>query len=220
MTTTLTTIELSCPVCHTRFVSRAARVAGAVRARRTDFHEQSWDAPFVPHLVHACRRCGYAGLEAEFSADATIDPRVVERVWEELAPRIGPNELTGSEKYEFAARIASWQGAESRQIGDLWLRAAWCCVEERDSEAERYYRRFAVRAFEDALATYDGIARDERAVTTYLVGELWRRIGDQRTAAAWFDRVADEVTIPRAQRWIVDAALRQKTSPREWFTAL
>ncbi|HEX2162369.1 MAG TPA: hypothetical protein VHM02_00320, partial [Thermoanaerobaculia bacterium] len=38
--------------------------------------------------------------------------------------------------------------------------------------------------FEQGLASYDAIARDERAVITYLVGELWRRAGDAARAAA------------------------------------
>jgi len=71
--------------------------------------------------------------------------------------------------------------------------------------------------FEQALARYDGVARDERAVIAYLVGELWRRIGDERTARDWFDRVPDEVSDCGAQNWIIAAARRQSTDPLEWF---
>jgi hypothetical protein len=76
--------------------------------------------------------------------------------------------LAGSDKYEFAAKVATWQGAEPRRVADLLLRAAWCCVDEGDTEAERYFRRQAAWAFERALASYDGVERDERAVLTYL----------------------------------------------------
>ena len=119
--------------------------------------------------------------------------------------------------YEFAAKVASWQGEQPRRLGELWLRAAWCCVDENDVEGERYYRRHAVWAFEEALATYDGVGRDERALITYLVGELWRRIGDEQRAKKWFDRVPVEITSPTRQRWVADAARQQKHQPREWF---
>ena len=77
--------------------------------------------------------------------------------------------------------------ADLRKLTDLLLRAAWCCVDEGDSEAERFFRRKAAWKFEEALGSFDGVGREERAVLTYLVGELWRRIGDLRfeTEGAW-----------------------------------
>ena len=120
-------------------------------------------------------------------------------------------------KYEAAAKVAEWQGVESRQIADLLLRAAWCCVDEDDIEAERYFRRLAAWSFEQALGSYDGVAQEERAVLTYLVGELWRRIGDIQQARQWFDRVSDELVDPEAQHWILAAAEQQRTDPQEWF---
>jgi hypothetical protein len=65
---------------------------------------------------------------------------------------------------------------------------------------------------------FDGVPRDERAVINYLVGELWRRIGDAALAEAWFDRVRTEVVDGEAQQWIVEAADQQRDCPREWFS--
>jgi hypothetical protein len=71
--------------------------------------------------------------------------------------------------------------------------------------------------FEECLQAYDAVPQEERAILTYLVGELWRRIGDSRKAAMWFDHVAGEVTDLQSQQWVVDAADQQKVNPREWF---
>jgi hypothetical protein len=71
--------------------------------------------------------------------------------------------------------------------------------------------------FEESLQAYDAVPREERAILTYLVGELWRRIGDIKKATAWFGRVAGEVTDPQSQQWVVDAADQQRLNPREWF---
>jgi uncharacterized protein len=54
-------------------------------------------------------------------------------------------------------------------------------------------------------------------VLTYLVGELWRRVGDTAQAAAWFNRVAAEITELSTQQWVLDAARQQRDCPREWF---
>jgi hypothetical protein len=90
-------------------------------------------------------------------------------------------------------------------------------VDEGDVEAERYFRRRAAWKFDEALGTFDGVVREERAVLTYLVGELWRRVGDDSQAAAWFDRVEGEVVDTQTQSWVIDAARQQRDCPREWF---
>ncbi|HEX2716360.1 MAG TPA: DUF2225 domain-containing protein, partial [Gemmatimonadaceae bacterium] len=71
--------------------------------------------------------------------------------------------------------------------------------------------------FEESLASFDGVPREERAVLTYLVGELWRRVGDVARAGEWFELVAEEIVDPQTQRWIIDAARQQRDCPREWF---
>jgi hypothetical protein len=71
--------------------------------------------------------------------------------------------------------------------------------------------------FEKALSRYDGVAGDERAVLTYLVGELWRRIGDLSQAGVWFDKVSDEIIDEASQHWVLAAAEQQQTDPQEWF---
>jgi hypothetical protein len=71
--------------------------------------------------------------------------------------------------------------------------------------------------FEKALDKYDGVTSDERAVLTYLVGELWRRIGDLKQSRFWFERVSDEIVDEATQHWILAAADQQQSDPQEWF---
>jgi uncharacterized protein (DUF2225 family) len=214
--TTLQRIQLTCPICSWTFSSQTV-VSASLLGRRTDFHELAAGAQPLPYLVHTCSTCGYSGNVRDFGDDAVPSPALRDHVWGELAPTLPSGPLAGSEKYELAAKVALWQGAEPWRVGDLFLRAAWCCVEEGDTEAERYFRRYAAWGFEDALASYDTVDREERAVLTYLVGELWRRIGDEKQARWWFDRVPSEVTDAEGQQWIVEAARQQRDHPREWF---
>lgn len=72
-----------------------------------------------------------------------------------------------------------------------------------------------IGCYEKALAEADFPA-DGRAVYTYLVGELYRRVGDAREAGEWFDRVAGLVTDPK-QEWVVKLAEQQKTEPKEFI---
>src|SRR5438874_850351 len=101
--TRLQQIELQCPVCESRFRSEAVMETNARGGKRTDFHERAAGRQPLPYLVHTCRRCGYTGAERDF-ADVELTPMVREHVWRELAPAVGKAELTGSEKYEAAAK--------------------------------------------------------------------------------------------------------------------
>ena len=215
--TTLQQVELMCPICETRFRSQSVVSTNSFGGKRTDFHERAAGTQPLPYLIHTCNRCGYSGADRDFAEDAEVSPVLKERVWSELAPCISVGTLTGSEKYEAAAKVADWQGAEPRHVADLLLRAAWCCVDEGDTEAERFFRRKAAWKFEEALEAFDGVARDERAVLTYLVGELWRRVGDVSAGARWFGRVPSELIDAQSQQWVLDAARQQRDCPREWF---
>lgn len=216
--TTLRRIELCCPICDSRFQSDAVVATNAFGGKRTDFHERASGKQPLAYLVHMCRTCGYSGLERDFTDEAEVSAGLKIQVWKELAPLASSAAMTGSEKYEAAAKVAAWQGADDRHIADLWLRAAWCCVDENDVEAERYFRRLAAGRFESALTAYDGVARAERAVITYLIGELWRRIGDVKLADDWFDKVEAEVIDAEAQQWLVTIADQQRREPQEWFS--
>lgn len=214
--TTLRQIELRCPVCDHGFKSQSVVSTNAFGGKRTDFHERAAGTQPLAYLIHMCGECGYSGAEADFRGAADVSPDLKQHVFRELMP-LHLTFIAGSEKYEAAAKVAQWQGMDTRHVADLLLRAAWCCVDEGDIEAERYFRRLACRAFEEALQTYDGVPREERAILTYLVGELWRRVGDVKASTRWFESVAAEITDPESQRWIIDAADQQRLNPREWF---
>lgn len=221
--TFLQQIKLRCPVCETVFASLVAKVVKPLGGRRTDFREEAANRHSLPYLMHVCTLCGYTGQSERFDSDVSITPEVRERVWLALATRLPMDSeaaavpMPGSEKYESAAKIAEWQDAGARYAGDLWLRAAWCCEDENDIEAERYFRRKAAWSFAEALDNYEAIPADHRASLTYLVGELWRRIGDERLASHWFARVADEIVDFKAQEYILAVARRQAEEPQEWL---
>jgi uncharacterized protein (DUF2225 family) len=213
--TTLRQIELCCPICGNSFQSQAVVSTNAFGGKRTDFHERAAGTQPLPYLVHMCDGCGYSGGERDFTEEVEISPFLKEHVLNELS--VIATSPAGSGKYEAAAKVAAWQGLEERHVADLFLRAAWCCVDEGDTEAERYFRRHAAWMFEHALTKYDGVAPDERAVLTYLVGELWRRIGDEARADRWFALVGDEITDMQSQSWVLAAAEQQRRDPQEWF---
>jgi uncharacterized protein len=183
---------------------------------RTDFRRRTNGPEPLAYQVHMCSGCGFAGVEDDFASDESSGESAAALSGKRTAAPPAEGVLA-SEKYEAAAATARRRGEGPRAVGDLLLKAAWCSIDEGDVEAERFFRREAARSLESALARYDDVKREERAVTTYLVGELWRRVGDSARAREWFDRVADEVTDVAAQNWVVGLAEQQRDRPREWL---
>ena len=214
--TTLREVRFRCPVCERNFTSREVVAINGFGGKRTDFHLRASGEQPTQFLVHACPNCGYAGRSELFADDVPPPPEIVERVWTELTPHLTGAALSGSEKFELAAKVAIWTGTSACELGDLYLRASWCCVDEGDIEAERYFRRLAAWSFESALEGWDGVNSTDRAVLTYLVGELWRRIGDDGMAREWYDRVSSEAR-GADQQWLIRLAKQQKEDPRDWF---
>lgn len=215
--TTLQLIELTCPVCELEFRSQTVSATNGFGGKRTDFHERAAGMQPLPYFVHLCTHCGFAGVERDFSTAPPSHTGLPAFVWQSLAPSLLREIPAGSLKYEHAAKVAEWLGNDPRYIADLYLRAAWCAVDELDTEAERFFRRKAAWRFAEALALYDGVPVHERAVLTYLVGELWRRIGDTAQANTWFAMVPNEVTDTASQAWVITAAQQQQDQPKEWF---
>ena len=214
---TLQWIDLHCPVCESTFESMAALSSTDSGQQYVEPTSASAQAAMLPFLVHVCRRCGYAGGADDFGDGIEISDSLRDFVWTELSPKLGTSvripwlalTVAGSEKYEGAAQIAERRGVDARTVAELWVRAAWCCVDEEDTEAERYYGRFAARWFAKAMDLYGEVHPDERADMAYQLGELWLRIGDTKNAAAWFERVAEEIVDPDLQRSLMYAAQLQ-----------
>jgi uncharacterized protein len=214
--TTLQQIELQCPVCKNRFHSQAIASTNCFGGKRTDFHERAAGTQPLPYQLHNCNRCGFTATECDFTEGVEVSSTLRDRVYD-LYPGIIKVPGSGSQKYEAAAKIAEWQGKKPHVVARLLLRAAWCCVDEGDIEAERFFRRKAAWAFEEALSSTDRTTSGHKALWTYLIGELWRRIGDGPLAREWFNRVEDAIVDPSTQQGILDAARQQRDCPREWF---
>lgn len=145
-----------------------------------------------------------------------LSPELKAKILMELKPLVQERQPAPFERWEFAAKIASWDGASPELIGDLYLHAAWCAADWDFSTIELKYRRQAIAYFKLWLESADP-ADPARANITYLVGELYRRIGEGLSARSWFDRVMDEFSSDAAYQGVVTLAIQQRDNPKEFF---
>jgi len=177
-------------------------------------------------VIHTCQSCGYTGYDDAFKRKR-LDKALKEHVREQITPLIKDFSLTLKQKllyefpaperqYEFAAWIAQWRGDSLQSIGELYLRAAWCCKDSKNPRNERFCRLKALEYFERAMELNE-FSANEISSCTYLIGELHRRVGEIGAANEWFDKVAETTKGDSKQQWLVELASQQKTSPKEFI---
>lgn len=217
--TILCAIELKCPCCGNLFSSQTWRSSNTFGQSSTDLHRRAIGIQSLHYELHTCMECAFTGYPRDFDEayDLTISPDLLQRIREQLAPQLHSEDgIFPGKKFELAACIAEWQGASAVAIGDLYLRAAWCCADEERREDEFYYRRQAIDYFTRSLQGAE-IPHEGVAIYTYLVGELYRRTGDRDNATLWFNRTQEEVGHETDKQWIAELACQQRDSPREFY---
>jgi uncharacterized protein (DUF2225 family) len=117
------------------------------------------------------------------------------------------------------AIIYEWSDRSTLEVGDSFLNASWLARAQRNRDKERLYQREAVRRFEEALEIGECETQDRRAVTSYLVGDLHRRLNRRRRAETWFHRAREEFEMIGGESeelaWLSDQIRRQLEAPAD-----
>lgn len=193
--TTIRQQELACPACATTFQVNVV-ISCSSAGQDTDFRPHYLGLDPLPLFVHTCPTCLFSGYEMHFEAP------VSERLRHWLVERNGLGRLqsdTGSHRYTLAARCRGRAGDNVLAVAELFLRASWCARAEGDKAAERLGQRRAVERFERALES-GLVPASRKDVISYLVGELYRRLGDYELAVAYLARVSEARWAPLAAR--------------------
>ena len=215
--TTINTIDAHCPCCGNTFKTKVWMSTNTLGPSSTDFHQRAAGFQSLPLEIHMCPDCGYSGTDKDFG-NLRLKRNVTTNVRKYLTPLVINTEeaIPAGKQYECAALIAKWRGDPIVAQGDLYLRAAWCCEDDQMQEAERVYRNQAIICFEEALVNSE-IEPAGVAVYTYLVGELYRRIGNSEQANIWFGLVPQAAGADPEKKWLVDLAIQQQHNPQDFI---
>ncbi|MCA9753985.1 MAG: DUF2225 domain-containing protein [bacterium] len=207
-----------CPVCEARFEVPSVRSCGSHGAD-SDFRPHCWGYDPLEDQVQACRECGFAGYPEDFREGVTEN--VIRKIRKFLTPRTRDLKRPSAAffRYEFLALIYEWEDRSSLEVADSFLRASWVARSRQNREKERLYQRESVRRFEEALEIGECGDQSQRAVISYLVGDLHRRLNRRRRAETWFHRSREELALvadsDEGLAWLSDQIKRQLESPSD-----
>ncbi len=206
-------ISIVCPLCREPFQSSVPSSSADLGPLHTDFRRETIGFQPRCHLIHTCPFCGYTASEPDF--ERPVPRAIARRMIHALRYLVRGDIPLSCQRYEYAARCAEMLSDSPLKIADLYLSATWSAEEDQQAHEEAAYRRKAIEFFRKALESPGAVPPSDRATTTYLVGELYRRLGKTSDAKRWLTRVGREVIDRKSQAWIVSLAEQQKESPRE-----
>lgn len=210
-------IELTCWICSETFVREEPR-GYAVAGRGSDLCPQPAGMNPLPLLLHTCPTCGFTADGRGFDA-SQLDEQVREWVLAGgLARTAAQLPEADYARYEIAAICHGRRRDPSPlQLAEYYLAASWSAQLDDAPDVVPDYQAEAARHLERALLMEE-LEEKERAVMTYLVGELRRRLGEFDAALRLFDEAAIEFTQHGGPKWLIRALGQQARMARERST--
>lgn len=190
--------EVSCPVCSNTFITNNYRTKSlTVLKKEDDFHEIYGVINPIAFDIWVCPECLYAAKKEDYE---TINPEVLERIAKDKSARkktAGDLDFnlvrdydTGIMSYRLAFMCYQYRKATFAFIGSLHLKCAWLAREKGDTVLEKMELKKVIENYETAFSIGEKISGQISEIgVLYLIGELYRRLGDSATAAKYLMKV-------------------------------
>lgn len=204
---------VTCPCCNEEVIITLLTSTNSF-GKRTDFHSITGGFPPIPLQMNTCPTCGFSGSANDF-LNPKLSPELKEKIQTYIKPMLYDAPLKAGRRYELYAEIRKLEGDTELELANRYLVAAWAAVDE-GTDDEKAHRQKAIDYFRKAL-NKNQVPENSEANITYLVGELYRRIGDSDSARTWFNRV--EVRAQSDETWedIAKIAIQQRDNPKDRF---
>jgi len=199
--------EVKCQVCDA--VHKAPRVkpsALKVKSIEADFHKVYEKINPLLYAVTVCNQCNYAARNEDYDK-VTLEyhKEIIDLA---MAIKNSKKNVTFKNEraitYEEAVRkhllaisfYKHFKPENPNTISGLYMHLVWMSREQKNSEKEKEYMQHALEYY---IKTYEkGVHIPEKIGIpgiTYLIGELYRKLGDRKEAVNWFARTcqSDEI---------------------------
>lgn len=208
-------VNARCPFC--RYVFRSSAFDSYVTVgRESDLcpkfpGRQSDGTRVIQSSVTMCPACSFAAIENFDDIDLSFEERfgVEERLEDDGLLRVFRDNPPPWLAFHAADVCGKARRLRARDLGDLCLRGSWICRKEKEQPFESTFQLRAIRYFMRSLET-EGLRDKELSVTTYLVGELNRRLGHHREALNWFVNAERTITDDTSLAWLDRLIGRQR----------
>ncbi|PWK15947.1 DUF2225 domain-containing protein [Tumebacillus permanentifrigoris] len=187
--------KVRCPLCEETYNTKKV-LTRAVKVLQTegDFYARYGGPNPIHYLINVCTTCGFSFLEKTQPRVTSLRrQQYVSEVASKWVVRDYCSERTIKQavvSFKLAIFCAQFVSEPSRTIGGLCLHLAWLYRELGDVEEEQRFLRDALEFYIDAFE-HDSRLEDNGKMP-YLIGELSRRVGDDKQAVLYFNQVIQD----------------------------
>ncbi len=213
--TTLQPHTFTCPLCGNKFETQLIASTNSFGRLHSDLYKEAQGEQPVCYFVHTCTNCGYSGFEGDFMPQG-FDQAFREKVEKIITPEVKARQIDTHGYFYLAALCAEWRGAPPYVLARIYHMGAWCYRIKGEKDKELFYLGEAVVNFEKALRQED-TPKENRAVYTYLIGDIYRRLGDPERAKEYYRKVEPTLKEYGGEAKIGEFARRQLESPSDFL---
>ena len=182
---------IECPICGNKFNQKCVKAKTArIISKDSDFFVKYKGINPYFYDIWVCDTCGYSAPKYDFQKIKSFQKDLVLlELSPKWKPRSYPETLTPElaiERYKLALLTTKVTQKPISNSGMLLLKIAWMYRLSEKSDKENQYLEMALSSFVSAFQNESfpicGMQRDS---FTYLIGELYRRVGNYEQSLLW-----------------------------------
>ncbi|MFN5886753.1 MAG: DUF2225 domain-containing protein [Flavobacteriales bacterium] len=177
-------VDVHCPIDSTEFTIFETR-SYYLRGYLKDFQMVGAVGGYYRNVVHSCPKCHYSGYKSDF--DTTFSEQERSTLLKILEP-YKHYEMTEIQENEVAIAIKNHGKVKHSEIASLYLNSSYLIKEFPWRVRQRKsLQRNAIKYIRLAMQEKEYTEPKQYANMTYLMGELYRRLGHFKEALSCFD---------------------------------
>jgi len=193
-------VTITCPVCSKNLeVTKVKSKACKVVSNDTDFCTYYETVNPLFYDIWVCGHCGYAAQRDKFPDISFKNSKIIR---EKVTPHWNPRDFSGERDVNAALetfKLALYElnlleTSKPSDFARICLRIAWLyrindkVKDSKDKENE--FLNFALKHYVNAYEKERfPIGKFDEITCTYLIGELYRRVGNPEESLKWFSRI-------------------------------
>lgn len=127
-------VDVKCPVCQNSFKASVLKSSNNFGGFDADLCQHARGSSPLSIVIWGCPSCNFCGFGSDFEATISSEESKKLKLWLAENAKVEFKDESNSsdaippyKRYEIAAQLAEKKGSPDIEIGNLYMRAAWCC---------------------------------------------------------------------------------------------
>lgn len=198
--------KTKCPYCNKKFTVTLMGSMSTFGSYK-DYQKHGAIGTYYELLIKSCPRCKYSGYYREFDKPRDFTSGLRDSIQSTL-DKYKVVKITDNVECEIAADLYKLYGESNDAIANLYLCASYILkFDSIQYDLRKQYQNYTIEYLKLAKGANEYEKDETYAVIDYLIGELYRRVGEFEQSIKYFDMASQNKNRPD---WIDEVIMEQK----------